>query len=704
MELVTENRKTLITLIIILVVLGLGGGIVAYQKGQKPPSQLPPSQLTPTPSPKTSLVPSASTATLVYGLWEGGQSVIKALNADGSNHVTIAKLPSNIKDVNIFSDHELLYIAETDNQDHGKTVNLYDLLTGQTQTLLAAAPGFGIDDLVLSPDKTWLATWEVKFAPGATVLVGGQSRVYTHNLANPQNKILIVSESDVSATNYLRYPLFFDTQGRLFLDTFGPNGGGWNRGLWVASADGTSLNPVPGMADGQYSLDPLPSPDGTKIVFTAYDSSSPYQLPTRFTSEILRTALANPNLLQLMDLANFQKTTLLGSADGAQYSNPLWAGASGEIFFQRYRLSGASLVREGTFNYNLSSGALIVVSSLPGTTLELLGTVGNNLFWGLPTNSLGNLGRNYGPTFSAISLTDLLTLKAITLLQNQNLQFIASLGKPPGTALALNVSPQTFGEEPTLSLKLKSFQIKEIAKVRSPQQNVAPPKKGVPIPTITPPAPLLNCKDYIEQINQLQAGGASQEEILNFILTHKCADSPLYLYPEKETQVTIQVKPPAQIISSNPTYNDSWQVLAYPDGRLKTLDGKIFSKISYDYLTSPLGPPETGLVVKKEELGEALKTYGASLGLAGQEIADFVLFWQKNLPAAPYYLISHYNQAQSQTLMPLEISPRPDLLIQVVMYFKPLEKPVNANHPIFEKIPPRLGFVAVDWSGLIDLP
>lgn len=97
-----DSSKSWQVLLVLMAVLILGIGAVGYQRVGQP--RLRPSQplpfTTPTPVKTPLLAPSPSTASLIYGTWENG-STIKAINADGSNQVTVANLPSNIKDVNI---------------------------------------------------------------------------------------------------------------------------------------------------------------------------------------------------------------------------------------------------------------------------------------------------------------------------------------------------------------------------------------------------------------------------------------------------------------------------------------------------------------------------------------------------------------------------------------------------------------------------
>ena len=48
--------------------------------------------------------------------------------------------------------------------------------------------------------------------------------------------------------------------------------------------------------------------------------------------------------------------------------------------------------------------------------------------------------------------------------------------------------------------------------------------------------------------------------------------------------------------------------------------------------------------------------------------------------------------------MPIEINPKPDTLIRVMMTYKGLNKPINIKEQILERIE-RNGFTAVEWGG-----
>ncbi|MFA6436400.1 MAG: hypothetical protein WCW30_04690, partial [Candidatus Gracilibacteria bacterium] len=103
----------------------------------------------------------------------------------------------------------------------------------------------------------------------------------------------------------------------------------------------------------------------------------------------------------------------------------------------------------------------------------------------------------------------------------------------------------------------------------------------------------------------------------------------LYLYPEQETKVSVQVAYQGLLTSTYPqAQNGAWEVIASPDGTLS--DGNR----TYDYLfwegISPL--TETfqftdGFVVQREEIIPFLEEKLTVLGLNDSEQDDFISYW-----------------------------------------------------------------------------
>ena len=52
----------------------------------------------------------------------------------------------------------------------------------------------------------------------------------------------------------------------------------------------------------------------------------------------------------------------------------------------------------------------------------------------------------------------------------------------------------------------------------------------------------------------------------------------------------------------------------------------------------------------------------------------------------------------SNIYMPLDINPKPDTIIRILMTFKGLEKPIDVTEQKLQT-PKRTGFTAVEWGG-----
>lgn len=282
-----------------------------------------------------------------------------------------------------------------------------------------------------------------------------------------------------------------------------------------------------------------------------------------------------------------------------------------------------------------------------------------------------------------------------TTLVSDTSQYIGLIDRPPAQQLAFTT---TLPEQKAESLKLATFNPKPEVAQRPAQQNDNGP---------------IRCRDLVQQLidQGVLPTGITRREGIRYIRAngYKCYDSPLYLYPEEPIEVSIKVKN-AVILSGNPPYDPDkgWQVTAYPDGTLVKLVKRRalkLNRIDYSYSSSST-PPKTGFISSRGQLPLKLRWYAQKLGLAGREVKDFVTFWTTELPPAPYYFVSHFENPSK--IMGFDITPKPDTFIQAIMYFRPLYPPnypdlTNPpNSPNFPSIPVRSGFTAVDWSGIID--
>lgn len=75
-----------------------------------------------------------------------------------------------------------------------------------------------------------------------------------------------------------------------------------------------------------------------------------------------------------------------------------------------------------------------------------------------------------------------------------------------------------------------------------------------------------------------------------------------------------------------------------------------------------------------------------------------IKFWQYSLVI--YYFITFLGNREMDQIAPLEISPKPDAVIRVLMDFSPFDKPI-ATQEYKIKTPTRDGFTAVEWGGVM---
>lgn len=173
----------------------------------------------------------------------------------------------------------------------------------------------------------------------------------------------------------------------------------------------------------------------------------------------------------------------------------------------------------------------------------------------------------------------------------------------------------------------------------------------------------------------------------------------IYLYPEQQTQVHVQVAPKGEMKLTIPQYPaNGWTVTAYPDGRI------VDNNISYPYLyweaaipDKLISEPKQGYVVAYNELEGLFNTVLPSMGLNGKETLEFSEYWLKVLPKSKYYFVGVLPEKQIDTLAPLTINPKPDSVLRVSLFFKALDKKESVVAPNLSGFE-RKGFTVTEWG------
>lgn len=177
----------------------------------------------------------------------------------------------------------------------------------------------------------------------------------------------------------------------------------------------------------------------------------------------------------------------------------------------------------------------------------------------------------------------------------------------------------------------------------------------------------------------------------------ECGKPVVYLYPERETAVSVKVG--AKIRKSEPEYNGGWNVTAYPGGRIES-NGVSYPYLYWDGMGEWYPMLDEGVIVKRSAVEPTLRTQMTQLGLNTKEQEDFLEFWMEHMPSDPYVRLTWFDTHLMDRIAPLDISPKPDSILRVFLDFEGLQKP----HPIREQklsAPARKGFTAVEWGGLL---
>ena len=181
----------------------------------------------------------------------------------------------------------------------------------------------------------------------------------------------------------------------------------------------------------------------------------------------------------------------------------------------------------------------------------------------------------------------------------------------------------------------------------------------------------------------------------------ECGKPVIYLYPEKEGKVSVQVSPNGGFKLTDPEYNNGWEVMAKPNGELTNLfDGKKYPYLFWEGYAYNYMRPNEGFLVAEKQVKPFLEKVLAKLGLIKVEADEFIAFWEPKMHEQPYYFISFVPQSQFEVMAPLNVSPAPDTVIRVFMDYQGLEKPVMTMQPKIVT-PIRKGFTVVEWGGAV---
>ena len=176
-----------------------------------------------------------------------------------------------------------------------------------------------------------------------------------------------------------------------------------------------------------------------------------------------------------------------------------------------------------------------------------------------------------------------------------------------------------------------------------------------------------------------------------------CYKPVIYLYPERETDVAVQLLLDGKLTCTYPAYGEGWQVTAAPDGTLTDAEGQTYNYLYWEGKTNAQWDMERGFCVKGEDTVAFLEKALAKLGLNRREANEFIVYWLPLMERNSYNIISFQTETYTAAAK-LQIDPAPDTLIRVFMAWKPTDTFVEMP-PQELTAPERSGFTVVEWGG-----
>jgi len=173
----------------------------------------------------------------------------------------------------------------------------------------------------------------------------------------------------------------------------------------------------------------------------------------------------------------------------------------------------------------------------------------------------------------------------------------------------------------------------------------------------------------------------------------------LYLYPLSKTKINVKLENSKDIAHSYPKYpKNGWLVDVETDGTIKYNKREYYS-LYWEMNTNKNYKFDEGFLVAKEDVIPFLEKSLKKLGFKDKEAQEFIIYWLPKLESNDLNLIKfetvEYNKNQ-----PIEITPKPDTLIRVMMIFKKVnDKNMKIKKQILKNTK-RKGFVALEWGGV----
>ena len=173
----------------------------------------------------------------------------------------------------------------------------------------------------------------------------------------------------------------------------------------------------------------------------------------------------------------------------------------------------------------------------------------------------------------------------------------------------------------------------------------------------------------------------------------------LYLYPEEETEVTINFEHEDNLTTTYPKFQDEWTVTAHPNGDLYDEKGNYYYGLYWEEDSNHLVDFKEGFYVSKDNAISFLEEKLTTIGLNAKERNEFIMYWLPILESNEHNLVYFELTEERESFNKLEITPTPDSLLRVAIHVKKIDGPQSIKEQKLTTFE-RTGFTAVEWGGV----
>jgi hypothetical protein len=206
----------------------------------------------------------------------------------------------------------------------------------------------------------------------------------------------------------------------------------------------------------------------------------------------------------------------------------------------------------------------------------------------------------------------------------------------------------------------------------------------------------------IENVFNVQEYTSFQLDVKLSVQVMELEKPVIYLYPTERQNVHVKLNYDGTLTHTYPKYTEKgWNVTAEPNGTLWDENGLEYYALFWEGEPNDPIIPTDGFVVSGAESGAFLEEKLAFLGLNRREANEFIMYWLPRMENNPYNFI-HFSGEQYTALAELEITPKPEQIIRVMMLTQALNSRINfpvQDLSALQKT--RKGFTVVEWGGSV---